>query len=166
VVDIRFVCRFAKPINPIVDGAYYPASRAAPRFAMGGGGGIYALGICNCVNYCCLAAGYSICLDECSRAVSIAVGLSVVLKKGGRLVSIRQVGHKVVHGHIENMRTRVHDHVLPWEGDMDLFAYLQELAEVGFNGGLALDLYKYDYEDVAPECIRYISKFLERIGAS
>lgn len=82
------------------------------------------------------------------------------------LSSIRQVSHKVVHGHIENMRAGVHDHVLPWEGDMDLAVYLQALADVGFDGGLALDLYKYDYEDVAPQCISYISKLLERVGAS
>ncbi len=82
------------------------------------------------------------------------------------LSSIRQVGHKVVHSHIENMRAGVHDHMLPWEGDMDLAAYLQALADVGFDGGLALDLYKYDYEDVAPQSISYIGKLLERVGAS
>jgi sugar phosphate isomerase/epimerase len=98
-------------------------------------------------------------------AVNLDLG-HVFLCDPDPLSSIRQVGHKVVHSHIENMRAGVHDHMLPWVGDMDLAAYLQALADVGFDGGLALDLYKYDYEDVALKCISYLSKLLERVGAS
>jgi sugar phosphate isomerase/epimerase len=72
------------------------------------------------------------------------------------LAAIRQVGPKIVHGHIENMHTGLHDHSLPQQGDMDLGAYLTALAEVGFTGALALDLYKYDYEAVAPEAVAFL----------
>jgi sugar phosphate isomerase/epimerase len=72
------------------------------------------------------------------------------------LTAIRQVGGKIVHGHIENMKTGVHNHLLPQEGDMDLRAYLRALAAVGFKGGLALDLYKLDYAAVAPGCLAYL----------
>ena len=77
------------------------------------------------------------------------------------LGAIRQVGPKVVHGHIENMRAAVHDHLIPQEGDMDLAAYLAALADAGFTGGLALDLYKYDYEAVAGEAIAYLRGLIE-----
>jgi sugar phosphate isomerase/epimerase len=70
--------------------------------------------------------------------------------------SIRQVGSKIVHGHIENMRSGVHDHLLPSEGDMDLDAFLAALKGVGFEGALALDLYKFDYEAVAPQAVAFI----------
>jgi sugar phosphate isomerase/epimerase len=70
--------------------------------------------------------------------------------------AIAQLGDKIVHCHVENMRAGVHDHLLPQEGDMDLGAYIQALARVGFDGGLALDLYKYDYEAIAPEAIGYL----------
>ena len=77
------------------------------------------------------------------------------------LGAIRQVGPKVVHGHIENMRAGVHDHLIPQEGDMDLAAYLAALADAGFKGGLALDLYKYDYEAVAGEAVAYLRGLIE-----
>jgi sugar phosphate isomerase/epimerase len=48
------------------------------------------------------------------------------------------------------------DHLLPQEGDMDLGAYIQALTRVGFDGGLALDLYKYDYEAIAPRSIDHL----------
>jgi len=67
--------------------------------------------------------------------------------------AIRAVGDKIVHCHVSNMPTGLHDHLVPGEGDMDLSAYLQAVADVGFDGGLALDLYKYDYEAVAAQAV-------------
>ena len=72
------------------------------------------------------------------------------------IAAIQQLGNKIVHGHVENMRAGVHDHVLPHEGDMDLGAYLRALADVGFAGALALDLYRHDYEAVSPVAIAYL----------
>ena len=70
---------------------------------------------------------------------------------------------KIVHCHVENMRAGVHDHLLPQDGDMDLGAYLRALADVGFSGGLALDLYKYDYEDVAAGAIQYLHSLIDQL---
>ena len=74
------------------------------------------------------------------------------------LDSIRRLGRagKIVHCHVENMRAGVHAHLLPHEGDMDLGAYLRALSEVGYAGGLALDLYLHDYEAAAPAAIAYL----------
>lgn len=69
------------------------------------------------------------------------------------MAAIRSVGEKIVHCHVSNMPTGLHDHLVPGEGDMDLRAYLQVVSDVGFNGGLALDLYKYDYEAVAGQAV-------------
>ena len=76
------------------------------------------------------------------------------------LQAIRLLGAKTVHVHIENMATGVHDHLLPQKGDMDLEAYLLALAGVGFRGGMALDIYKYDYEAVAPDALAYVRSLL------
>ena len=54
-----------------------------------------------------------------------------------------------------------HDHELPQRGDMDLQAYVDALAAAGYDGPLSLDLYKYDYEAVAPEAIAYLRSLLE-----
>ncbi|MGI5916894.1 MAG: sugar phosphate isomerase/epimerase family protein [Anaerolineae bacterium] len=74
--------------------------------------------------------------------------------------AIHAVGEHIVHGHIENMARGVHDHLLPHEGDMSLGDYVRALDEVGFKGGLALDLYRQDYEAVAPEAIAFIRGLL------
>ena len=76
------------------------------------------------------------------------------------LEAIRQVGNRIVHCHIENMEAGVHDHKLPQEGDMDLAAYIQTLDSIGYEGGLSLDLYGYDYEAVAPAAIAYLRNLL------
>jgi sugar phosphate isomerase/epimerase len=78
--------------------------------------------------------------------------------------AIHKVGKKIAHCHIENMKAGVHDHLLPYEGDMDLKVYLQALADVGFKGGMALDLYKHDYEAVAGESIEYIRGLLKVVA--
>lgn len=72
------------------------------------------------------------------------------------LQALRRLGNKIVHCHISNMPADEHDHLVPQEGDMDLRAYLRTLAELGFDGGMALDLYKYDYEVVAKSSIAYL----------
>jgi len=72
------------------------------------------------------------------------------------IAAIHAVGDKVVHVHIENMPEGRHDHQLPQEGDMDLMPYVKALDEIGFCGGMALDLYAHDYEAVSPGAIAFI----------
>ncbi len=82
------------------------------------------------------------------------------------IASIHAVGDRIAHCHIENMARGVHDHLLPQEGDMDLLQYLQALADVGYAGPLSLDLYKYDYEAIAPDAIAYIRGLLDQLKRS
>lgn len=63
---------------------------------------------------------------------------------------------KVIHGHIENMKKDVHDHLLPYEGDMDLQQYINKLRAIDFDGPLALDLYGYDYEKASEKSLAYL----------
>ena len=77
------------------------------------------------------------------------------------LGDIKEVGGRVAHCHIENMAAGVHRHLLPWEGDMDLGKYIGTLRGIGFDGPLALDLYRDDYMDVAKKCLDYIKKLID-----
>jgi sugar phosphate isomerase/epimerase len=63
------------------------------------------------------------------------------------------------------MAQGVHDHLLPQEGDMDLSLYLRALHGVGYEGPLSLDLYKYEYEVVAPQAIAYLRGLLQNLDA-
>lgn len=54
----------------------------------------------------------------------------------------------------------IHNHLVPYEGDMDLTAYLQKLISVGFDGPASLDVYQYDYEAVAEKSVEYLKQIL------
>jgi sugar phosphate isomerase/epimerase len=79
------------------------------------------------------------------------------------IASIYQVGDKIVHAHISNMPAGVHDHLLPEEGDMQLATYVRALMDLGFRGGMALDIYKYDYEAVASRSVAYLRDLLAQL---
>lgn len=78
------------------------------------------------------------------------------------LASIDKCGPYIVHAHLENMKKGIHNHLVPYEGDMDLTAYLQKLISVGFDGPASLDVYQYDYEAVAEKSVEYLKQILCR----
>ena len=76
------------------------------------------------------------------------------------LGAIARLGDRIFHCHIENMCRGVHKHRLPWEGDMDLGAYIKALAAAGFDGALSLDLYGVDYAGVVGDCFAHLRPLL------
>ncbi len=75
------------------------------------------------------------------------------------LAGLESVGKYIWHAHLENMAAGVHNHLLPWEGDMDMKAYADKLHELGFDGQASLDIYQCDYEAIAEESIAYLKKY-------
>lgn len=63
----------------------------------------------------------------------------------------------IVYAHIENMIRGEHAHKLPWDGDIDLLSTFRKLKETCYDGPVSLDIYLQDYEEVAPECLKYIN---------
>ncbi len=70
--------------------------------------------------------------------------------------SIRRLGERIVHLHIENMLRGWHNHQLPQHGDMDLEQYFRVITDIGFAGPAALDLYNVDFQEIAPESLEYL----------
>ena len=103
-------------------------------------------------------------VDSPALAANLDLG-HIFLCDPDPMAAIRSVGDRIVHCHVENMAAGVHDHLLPQEGDMDMKQYLQALADAGYAGPLSLDLYKYDYEAIAPETIAYLRGLLRLIVA-
>lgn len=68
--------------------------------------------------------------------------------------SIRRLGSRIVHSHVEGMDRGEHIHLLPGEGDMDLAAVIGAMRDVGFDGALALDIYIQDYEKAMADCVK------------
>lgn len=101
-------------------------------------------------------------VDSPALAANLDLG-HVFLCDPDPIEAIRKVGSKIVHCHIENMATGIHDHLLPHEGDMDLKLYLSALKDIGYDGPLSLDLYKYDYEVIAPEALAYLRELFNEL---
>ena len=74
--------------------------------------------------------------------------------------SVKLLGKKIFHVHVENMRRGVHNHLVPEVGDMDLSLYINALKSTGFNGAMALDIYNYDYLKVSPGAVHFIKGLL------
>jgi len=55
--------------------------------------------------------------------------------------TIRRSARDIVHVHFEDIRNKVHQHLVPGEGDMDLSAVVWALREVDYRGYLTIDLF-------------------------
>jgi sugar phosphate isomerase/epimerase len=94
-------------------------------------------------------------IDSPNLCANLDIG-HAFLEDDGPVDSIKKMGAKIAHCHIEGMQRGVHQHLLPTEGDIDLKSCLDALAAIRFEGGLALDLYDYDYEKVSPDCLTFL----------
>lgn len=101
-----------------------------------------------------------------SSALKINLDIGhVFLQDPDPLQAIAMCKGLVAHAHVENMQHGVHNHLVPYEGDMDLAAYLAQLKRIGFDGCAALDVYQYDYEKVAAESLRYLRRLARHLPA-
>ncbi|MBQ4257495.1 MAG: sugar phosphate isomerase/epimerase [Clostridia bacterium] len=94
--------------------------------------------------------------------VNADIGHFFLLEKDpiGTIETLRDL---IVHAHVENMKTGIHNHHVPYEGDMDLRVYFRKLREIGFDGIASFDAYQYDYEAVSEKSVRYFKNLLREI---
>lgn len=74
---------------------------------------------------------------------------------------IRRWAPRLVNVHLEDMRTGVHEHLMFGQGQIDFPPVLQALAEVGYNGGIHVELSRHSHQ--APEAARRAFEFLSAI---
>ena len=71
---------------------------------------------------------------------------------------IRRFAPRLVNVHLEDMRAGVHEHLMFGEGEIDFPPVLRALAEVGYTGGVHVELSRHAHE--APEAARRAFEFL------
>ncbi len=71
---------------------------------------------------------------------------------------IRTWASWLVNVHVEDMRAGVHEHLMFGEGDIDFPPVLRTLAEVGYGGGLHVEMSRHSHE--APTAARKAYQFL------
>jgi sugar phosphate isomerase/epimerase len=60
--------------------------------------------------------------------------------------SIRILGQKVMHLHLEDIKDRRHFHLIPGLGEIDFRAIARALDDIGYAGAAAVELYTYPNE--------------------
>jgi len=71
---------------------------------------------------------------------------------------IRRWGDRLVNVHIEDMRRGVHEHLMFGEGEIDFPPIIQALADVGYQGGVHVELSRHSH--VGPDAARRAIEFL------
>ena len=71
---------------------------------------------------------------------------------------LRQWGPRIKNVHIEDMAQGVHEHLMFGEGTMSFPPICQALREIGYSGGLHVELSRHSY--CGPEAVRKAAAFL------
>lgn len=74
---------------------------------------------------------------------------------------IRRWGDRLVNVHIEDMRRGVHEHLKFGDGEIDFPPVIAALAEVGYTGGLHVELSRHSHE--GPTAARHAYSFLREL---
>ncbi len=62
--------------------------------------------------------------------------------------AVRRWIGEIVNVQVEGMRKPVHDHLVPWEGDLDVPAVMRTLLSAGFRGPATLELSRHSHDAV------------------
>jgi L-ribulose-5-phosphate 3-epimerase len=74
--------------------------------------------------------------------------------------TVRRYAGRLRNVHLEGMRRPVHDHLAPWEGDLDLGAVVAALREVDYAGPATFELSRHSHAavDTARRALDYITQ--------
>lgn len=83
-----------------------------------------------------------------SFQLTLDIGHAHITEEVGAQQTVRSYADRIVNVHIEGMNRARHDHLVPWEGDMDVRAVMSTLAEVGYAGPATLELSRHSHAAV------------------
>lgn len=76
--------------------------------------------------------------------------------------SLKLAGRHIGYVHVADVRNRIHEHLIPGEGDVDFPGLIARLNETGYEGYLSLDLYPFvdEPDRAASEGYAYMKRLL------
>jgi len=90
--------------------------------------------------------------------LTLDVGHAHITEADGAEATVRTWIADIVNVQVEGMRRPVHDHLVPWDGDLDVRAVLRALADVGYAGPATLELSRHSHD--AARVARAAAEFL------
>jgi sugar phosphate isomerase/epimerase len=103
-------------------------------------------------------------VDAAVFGLTIDIGHVHCVEDGPIAGYLRQWSPRVVNVHIEDMRKGVHEHLRFGEGEIDFPPVMQALAEIGYTGGVHVELSRHSH--IAPEVAHESLAFLRRALAA
>jgi L-ribulose-5-phosphate 3-epimerase len=98
-------------------------------------------------------------IDAPHFRLTLDIGHSHCMGEVPLAVHIRNWGPRLVNVHIEDMRAGIHEHLMFGEGEIDFPPVIAALREVGYRGGLHVELSRHSH--MAPEAARQAYDFLK-----
>jgi L-ribulose-5-phosphate 3-epimerase len=96
-------------------------------------------------------AAYARVRDAVAHAafrLTLDVGHAHITEAAGAAATVRAFAAEIANVHVEGMRKGVHDHLVPWEGDLDVRGAIAVLKEVGYAGPATLELSRHSHDAV------------------
>ena len=79
--------------------------------------------------------------------------------------SIMALKDYIVHIHLEDIKDRMHKHIIPGEGDLNIEETLKTLKEISYSGFVTVDLFDLEFPEIAAErSIKYIKALINRLS--
>ena len=91
------------------------------------------------------------------------IGHAHLTEDDGAEATIRAWAEQIVNVHVEGMRKPAHDHLVPWEGDLDVRSALRVLRDVGYAGPATLELSRHSHD--AARVARAAAEYLAPVVA-
>lgn len=84
------------------------------------------------------------------------------LTEDSAAATVTRYAPRIANVHLEGMKRPVHDHLLPWEGDMDLGAVVAALRDAGYAGPATFELSRHSH--AAVDTARRALDFIRALG--
>ena len=85
-------------------------------------------------------------VDDPAFQLTLDVGHAHLTEAAGAEATVRAWAGHIVNAHVEGMNRGLHDHLVPWEGDLDVRAAVAALRGTGFDGPACLELSRHSHD--------------------
>lgn len=95
--------------------------------------------------------------------LTLDAGHAHLLEPGGAEAALRAHGAGIVNVHLEGMRRPLHDHLPPWEGDLDVLGFVRALDATGYTGPVTFELSRHSHDavQIARRALEFVQPALQ-----
>lgn len=102
-------------------------------------------------------------VDDPALQLTLDVGHAHLTEPAGAAATVHAWAPSIVNVHLEGMRRPDHDHLVPWEGDLDLPSVLAALTATTYAGPACFELSRHSHDAVrtATRAFAFVAKLID-----